>query len=129
MVGRNPDDAQTWVQAWSAQSSTRAGTAARLADRVCVLSTQASGVDGAVRVAVASTGVLTGLWLTERVRALPADDLAREIVAAMRRAQAALVTKVATAVAETVGADSATGRAVLDSYAVRFPREAGDDQP
>jgi hypothetical protein len=128
-LGRSPDDAEAWVRSWSAQSSTRAGATARLADRVCVLSTQASGVDGAVRVAVASNGVLTGLWLAERARDLPADDLAREILATMRRAQTALVAKVSAAVAETVGADSETGRAVLDAYVVRFPREAGDDQP
>jgi hypothetical protein len=128
MLDRDPDDAEAWVRSWAARTTTKAGAAARLADRVAVLSSQASGVDGAVRVAVASTGVVTGLWLTERARRLAVDRLAAEILATMRRAQAALVAKVSTAVAETVGEDSDTGRAVLDAYARRFPGDAGDDR-
>jgi hypothetical protein len=42
----------------------------------------------------------------------------------MRRAQAGLADRVAEAVDETVGADTDTGKAVLDSFSQRFPADA-----
>jgi hypothetical protein len=101
-------------------------TAAVLADRVAALTATADGDEGAIKVTVASSGLLTGLTLADRVRRLPGAELSAEILRAMRRAQASLVDRVAEAVSETVGADSDTGRAVLDGYARRFPPGADD---
>ena len=129
VLGRDPDDAEMWIRSWTAQSSTRAEAAARLADRVAEVTAEASGVDGAVRVSVASTGVVVGLWLDRRARDLAPDDLAHAILTTMRRAQASLVREVTAAVADTVGAETETGRVVLDGFARRFPVEADDDQP
>lgn len=129
VLGRDPDDAEMWIRSWTAQSSTRAEAAARLADRVAEVTAEASGVDGAVRVSVASTGVVVGLWLDRRARDLALDDLAHAILTTMRRAQASLVSEVTAAVADTVGAETETGRVVLAGFAGRFPAEADDDQP
>jgi hypothetical protein len=76
---------------------------------------------------VNSNGNVTGLGLDDRVRRLPGADLAAEIMRTMRRAQAGLVDQVAAAVEETVGAESDTGRAVLESFTQRFPAMA--DEP
>lgn len=126
VLGRDPDDAEVWISSWTAQSSGRAEAAARLADRVAGVTAEASGVDGAVRVSVASTGAVVGLRLDRRVRDLAPDDLAHAILATMRRAQASLVTEVTAAVADTVGAETESGRVVLAGYARRFPAEAGE---
>ncbi|MCA2215364.1 hypothetical protein [Jidongwangia harbinensis] len=126
MLGRNLDDAEEWVRSWSAQVSGGAEAAAALADRVAGLASSATG-DG-VRVTVASSGNVTALELTDRVQRLSAADLSAEILRVMRRAQAGLSERVADAVDETVGADTETGRAVLDSFAQRFPGEP-DDEP
>jgi hypothetical protein len=63
-------------------------TAAVLADRVAALTATADGDEGAIKVTVASSGLLTGLTLADRVRRLPGAELSAEILRAMRRAQA-----------------------------------------
>jgi hypothetical protein len=103
-------------------------TAVALADRVATLSASATGDDGAIRVTVAGSGLLTGLELDDRVQRLPGSVLAAELMRTIRRAQASLVGSAATAVAETVGATSETGKAVLDSFSQRFPLEPDDSQ-
>jgi hypothetical protein len=122
VLGRELDDAEGWVRSWNAQASSHTDAAALLADRVAGISAQATGLDDAIAVTVGSTGAVTDLHLTEAVEALPAARLAEEILRVMRAAQANLSTQVATAVDETVGGDSETGRAVLDSFASRFPQ-------
>jgi hypothetical protein len=105
----------------TSSGATRAsGAAAALADRMATLTSSADGKEGAIRVTVASSGNLTGLELDDRVRGHSGADLAAEILRVMRRAQAGLADQVAAAVGETVGVDSETGRAVLDSFERRF---------
>jgi DNA-binding protein YbaB len=94
-----------------------------LADRVATLSASATGDDGAVRVTVAGSGLVTGIELDDRVQRLPGTMLAAELMRTIRRAQAAIVDQAATAVDETVGSGSETGKAVLDSFSQRFPPE------
>lgn len=123
MLGHNVDDAEEWVRSWSSQVSGRAEAAAALADRVAGLTASAAGADGAIKVTVASSGNITGLALEDAVQGYPGAELAAQIMRVMRRAQAGLRERVAAAVDETVGADTETGRAVLDSFAQRFPAE------
>ena len=94
-----------------------------LADRVATLKASAVGDDGAVRVTVAGSGLVTGIELDDRVQRLPGTMLAAELMRTIRRAQAAIVDQAAVAVGETVGSDSETGKAVLDSFSQRFPME------
>jgi hypothetical protein len=122
VLGRNLEASADAMRSWSAQVSGRSEAAAALADRVASLTASASGADGAIRATVASSGILTGLGLDERVP-LSGAALAAEIIRVMRRAQAALAERVAEAVDETVGGDSETGKAVLESFAQRFPAE------
>ena len=121
MLGRNLDADQEAMRSWSEHVSGRTEAAADLADRVATLTASASGDDGGIRVTVASSGVLTGLELDDRVRRLRGRELAGEILWTMRRAQAGLTRRVAEAVDETVGAGTETGKAVLESFAQRFP--------
>jgi hypothetical protein len=99
-----------------------------LADRVATLSASAAGDDGAVRVTVAGSGLVTGIELDDRVRRLPGSMLAAELMRTIRRAQAAIVGQAAVAVDETVGAGSETGKAVLDSFSQRFPLEPDESE-
>ena len=94
--------------------------AVALADRIATLTSSADGDGGAIRVTVASSGNVTGLELDDRVQTYRGADLAAAILQVMRRAQVGLVDRAAAAVEETVGADSAAGRAVLDGLAQRF---------
>jgi uncharacterized protein with FMN-binding domain len=123
VLGRNLEASADAMRSWSAQVSGRTEAAAALADRVATLTSSADGGEGAIRVTVASSGIMTGLELDDRVQRRPGAELAAEILRVMRQAQAALVDRVAEAVDETVGADTETGRAVLDSFAQRFPAD------
>jgi hypothetical protein len=124
VLGRDLDDADDWVRSWSAQVSGRAEATAALADRVAGITSTASGADRAIRVTVGSSGTMTALELDDRVQRMSGMELAGEIMKVVRRAQAGLADKVAEAVDDTVGTDTETGRAVLDSFARRFPDES-----
>jgi hypothetical protein len=126
VLGRDPDDAEVWISSWTAQSTGRAEAATRLADRVAGVTAEASGVDGAVRVSVARTGDLVGFRLDRRVRDRAPDHHAQANISTMRRAQASHVPQVTAAVADTVGAETESGRVVLAGYARRFPAEPGE---
>jgi hypothetical protein len=122
VLGRNLEASGDAMRSWSAQVSGGTEAAAALADRVATLTASATGADGAIRVTVASSGIPVELGIDERVR-LTGAELAAEILQVMRRAQAGLAERVAEAVEETVGEDSETGRAVLESLAQRFPAQ------
>lgn len=121
MQGRDIEDADGWARAWSERPTTRPEAAATLADRVAGISATATGAGDAIRVTVGSTGAITDLALDERVQRIPGPRLAQEILRVMREAQASLTAEVAAAVEDTVGGESETGRAVLDSFSSRFP--------
>jgi YbaB/EbfC DNA-binding family len=117
--GGDVDEAARLVADWQAGFEARAGQARALAARLGALTATARSDDRLVAVTVGSTGAITDLELAEETRQRPAAETARAILAAMRAAQASL-TEAATAVtAETVGADSETGRAVIASYVSR----------
>lgn len=124
MLGHNLDDTLEWVRSWSPEVSGRAAATAALADRIAALTASATGGDGAIRVTVVSSGNVTGLELDDQITQLSGVELSTQIMRTMRRAQSRLAARVAEAVSETVGDESETGRAVLASYARRFPEEA-----
>ena len=123
MLGRNLNDAGEWVRSLRSRVPVDAEGAAALADRVAVLTSSATGEDGAIGVTVAGSGNVTALVLQDGVQRLSGTELSTGILRVMRRAQAGLSERVAEAVDETVGADTEIGRAVLDSFAQRFPAE------
>ncbi|MFR9777790.1 YbaB/EbfC family nucleoid-associated protein [Micromonospora sp. MS34] len=126
------DAAEDWVRSWAASVSDRAAQAQEMSRRVGDLTATAAGADGAVRVMVAASGVVTELRLDDRVRSWPAARIAAEIMATMHRAQAGLAGAVADVAAQAVGAGSETARAVVASYTTRFPEppeESDDDGP
>jgi hypothetical protein len=123
VLGKDLDGAEVRGRSWSDPEPGRAGAVSELADRVATLTASATGADRAIRVTVASSGVVTGLELDDRVQRMSGAELAEEILRVMRRAQAGLADRVTEAVRETVGQDTETGRAVLASYGRRFPAE------
>jgi DNA-binding protein YbaB len=94
-----------------------------LADRLAALSASATGDDGVVTVTVAGSGVVTGLRLDDRVQRLSGDTLSDEIMRTMQRAHASLAEQVTAAVAETVGAETEAGRAVLEALKRVVPNQ------
>ena len=117
--GRDPDEAERMVDQWQAGFEARAAQARDLAARLGTLTATARSHDDLISVTVGSTGAITDLELAEEIRQRPAAETARAILAVMRAAQASLTDAATTVTAETVGADSETGRAVIASYVSR----------
>jgi DNA-binding protein YbaB len=117
--GRNLDEAERLVDDWQAGIEERATQARALSARLGALTATARSEDELVTVTVGASGAISGLSLEEGIRDQPADDTARAILKTLRAAQASLTKAASEATAETVGADSETGRAVIASYVAR----------
>lgn len=122
------DAAEEWLDSWVGQVNAQAQRSVELSRRVAALTGSAQGRDGAIRVTVGSAGQVERLELDERVHELSGPRLAEEILAVIRRAQADLSDRVAEQVRDTVGADTETGRAVLQSFESRFPAQRDGDK-
>jgi DNA-binding protein YbaB len=118
--GRDFDAAEQLVDDWQAGIEARAAQARELSARLAELSATARSDDELVTVTVGSSGDLAALELDERIRDRPAAETAREIMATLRVARATLTAAVTEVTAETLGADSATGQAVIASYTGRL---------
>ena len=118
--GRDLDDAERLVDDWQAGIEARAAAARELSERLAGLPASARSDDDLVTVTLGSSGVMTGLELADGIRRQPAADTARSILETTRAAQAALTAAATEITAETVGADSATGQAVIASFQARW---------
>jgi len=125
---QNIDAAEEWLENWSAGVSEQAARAAQLSSRVAALTGKAESNDGSIRVTVGSSGQVEKLELDDRVQRLRGEELANQIMAVIRKAQARLSAQVAEEVQATVGADTETGQAVIHSFDSRFPQQPEDDQ-
>lgn len=121
------DAAEEWLDSWTAQVDAQAQRSVELSRRVAALDASAEGRDGSIRVRVRSTGQVEQLDLDDRVHELSGPRLAAEIMSVMRRAQSALSSRVADEVRATVGADTETGRAVIQSFDTRFPTPPAEE--
>lgn len=113
------DGAERWVDDWQAGFEERAAQARELSARLAGLTASARSDDGLIEVTVGSAGTMVGLELAEGIRRQPAEQTAREILTTLAAAQAAMTAAATEVTAETVGADSETGRAVIASFTAR----------
>ncbi len=123
--GQDLDEAGRMIDRWQAGFDERAAQARALSVRLMALTAAAESDDGLVRVTVGASGSITGLDLRDGIRDRPAGETARSILSTLRAAQAALTGAAAAVTAETIGAGSETGKAVIASYAAR--EGAGDE--
>jgi hypothetical protein len=123
--GGSLGDAERLIDEWRGTIEQRAARARSLESRLARLTETARSPDGLVTVTVGVRGDLTALDLAEGVRQRPAAVTASEILSTLRVARGALVAAVADVTAETMGADTATGRAVVESFTNRLT--AGGD--
>ena len=119
------DAAEEWLDSWVAQANAQAERSVELSRRVAALTGTAESRDGAIRVTVGSAGQVEKLELDDSISGRRGRDLAEEIMSVMRSAQAALSARVTDEVRATVGEDTETGRAVINSFDTRFapPRD------
>jgi hypothetical protein len=116
------DSALERIDEWQRSAERRAEQAQALARQTSGMSATARSRDGRVEVTVGPEGRLTQLLLDERTRQQSAAATASTIMETLRAAEDILIRKFDAAAAETVGADSETGRMLADSLRRRLGR-------
>jgi DNA-binding protein YbaB len=114
------DAALQRIDEWERSATQRAEQAQELARRAAEISATARSRDGLVEVTVGPEGQIQRLHLDDRIRQQPAAETADQIMATLRSAQGRLVRQFDEVTAETVGADSETGRMLMDSLRKRL---------
>ncbi|MFI5936279.1 YbaB/EbfC family nucleoid-associated protein [Actinoplanes sp. NPDC051494] len=114
------------IDQWERGFIERAAQAKALAARTAELSATVRAPGGLVEVTVGADGQITRLRLDEEIRRQSASTTEQQIMAAIRAAQLDLIRQYGEVIAETVGAESETGRAVLAGLAERL--RANEDE-
>jgi DNA-binding protein YbaB len=128
---RDPDETIRRMDDWAAGFAAKAQRYQAAQEQTERLRLTATSSDGAVSVTVGADGTVTDLTFSNKVKSFPLEELSRQILATMRRAQAGIADKVAGVMAEQLGdEDRETRSALLDNLRGRFPNpDEPDEQP
>jgi DNA-binding protein YbaB len=127
---RDPDETIRRMDDWAAGFAAKAERYQAAQEQTERLRLTASSPDGAVSVTVGADGTVTDLTFSNKVKSFPLEELSRQILTTMRRAQAGIADRVAGVMAEQLGdEDRETRTALLDNLRGRFPDpDDPDDQ-
>jgi DNA-binding protein YbaB len=114
-------DAGARVDQWVAAAKAKARRYQVMRAQVEQVSVTESSNDNAVTVTVDSSGNVTNLMITDRVRELSGARIAAVVLETMRRAQAKLPARLGEVMAEAIGDDTSTIDTVVDNYRAKFP--------
>ncbi|MDQ7807038.1 YbaB/EbfC family nucleoid-associated protein [Amycolatopsis sp. A133] len=128
---RDPDETIRRMDDWAAGFAAKAQRYQAAQEQTERLRLTATSSDGAVSVTVGADGTVTDLTFSNKVKSFPLDELSRQILTTMRRAQSGIADRVAGVMAEQLGdEDRETRGALLDSLRGRFPDpDEPDEQP
>jgi hypothetical protein len=112
---------------WQSRVVENAARYQELHQRLSRLSASETSPDGAVRVTVSATGLMTGLEVSETARFGSHAEMADAVMDCLRRAQARLPDLVGQAVTESVGTTDPTGELLVDEMRRRFPEPPPPD--
>lgn len=122
-------DVERMVDNWERDAEDRARRYEQLREQVDQISITASVAQGAVSVTVGANGMPTDVSMTDGVRKMSPDEIAANVLGAMRKAQAEYPRRLQEITAATVGED-ATTRHLLATAAEQFPEPpVEDDEP
>ena len=111
---------------WQRQVAENAQRYRELDERVSQLSITEKSRDGTVVVTVSATGVLTDLVLKERWHPVPEPELAEQIMACLKRAQAKIPGLMAKVIEETLGQQDSSTHLILADTRRSFPEPPPD---
>ena len=128
---QDPDETIRRMDDWAAGFAAKAERYQAAQEQTERLRLTATSSDGAVRVTVGADGTVTDLTFSNKVKSFPLEELSRQILTTMRRAQSGIADRVAGVMAEQLGdEDRETRGALLDSLRGRFPDpDEPDEQP
>jgi hypothetical protein len=116
------------IDEWESALRDRVTKATELANRTASLTGSARDRDGLAEVTVDSTGSMTQLWLSERVRHQSAAATAELVITTMRAAQSQLAHRMSAEAAAAYGPHSAATAAIIANVERRFGQSLdGDD--
>ncbi|MBM7773877.1 DNA-binding protein YbaB [Actinokineospora baliensis] len=127
----DPDAARERMAAWKGRIDKLAADTQAMGARLREVQATAADPGGLAEVTVDSTGSLVGLRLTDRIHKTPPDAVAQAILATLRAARGQVAEQSREVIAETMGPDSAAGRAIAERVdqhlrAPQAPDEYGD---
>jgi DNA-binding protein YbaB len=114
------------VSDWALEVERNADRYRRLQQHLARMSITETSRDGAVRVTVSASGLLTDLALDERAAPKPLSALAAQVLETLRRAQAKIPDLVSKAVADVVGTADAQTHLIVADARKRFPEPPPD---
>ncbi|WP_410570877.1 YbaB/EbfC family nucleoid-associated protein [Amycolatopsis sp. cmx-4-61] len=128
---RDPDETIRRMDDWAAGFAAKAQRYQAAQEQTERLRLTATSADGAVSVTVGADGTVTDLTFSNKVKSFPLEELSRQILTTMRRAQSGIADRVAGVMAEQLGdEDRETRGALLDNLRGRFPNpDEPDEQP
>ncbi|MEU7785176.1 YbaB/EbfC family nucleoid-associated protein [Amycolatopsis sp. NPDC049159] len=127
---RDPDEAIRRMDDWAAGFAAKAERYQAAQEETERLRLTATSSDGAVSVTVGADGTVTDLTFSNKVKSFPLEELSRQILTTMRRAQSGIAERVAGVMSERLGdEDRETRTALLDTLRGRFPDPDEPDEP
>ncbi|WP_410615015.1 YbaB/EbfC family nucleoid-associated protein [Amycolatopsis sp. lyj-109] len=128
---QDPDETIRRMDDWAAGFAAKAQRYQAAQEQTERLRLTATSSDGAVSVTVGADGTVSDLTFSNKVKSFPLEELSRQILTTMRRAQAGIADRVAGVMAEQLGDEDRETRGVLlDNLRGRFPDpDEPDEQP
>jgi DNA-binding protein YbaB len=128
----DPEGAMADMQAWKGRIDRLAADTQTMSHQVGQLRVTASDNDDLVDVTIDSSGALTDIQFTQRVLRMAPEDVTRAVLEAAGAARLKAAERVQEVIAETMGPQSQSGRAIAERMASRLrgaggAGEAGSD--
>lgn len=126
----DPDAARERVAAWKGQVDKLAADTQAMSGRLQQVRVTASDPGRLAEVTVDSTGALVGLRLTDRIQRTAPDVVAQTVMSLLQQARGQVASQSQEIIAETMGPDSAAGRAIAEQVGRHLrgaPPETDDD--
>lgn len=121
-------DSLRMIDNWERDAAAKAARFQSMAQQVERISITESVADGAVRVTVGHNGLPTDIAMTDGVRAMAPEEIAANVMAAIRKAQSRYPARLAEILAETVGEDDPAAQHILATAEQNFPAPP-DEEP
>jgi DNA-binding protein YbaB len=115
------------IDDWERNATEKAARFQRMAEQVEQVSITESVAGGAVSVTVGHNGLPTNIAMTDAVRRMDPDEIAANVMAAIRKAQSRYPARLAEILADTVGEDDPAAQHILTTAEQSFP--AAPDEP
>lgn len=119
----DPDGARERLAAWKGRIDKLAADTKSMSDQLQGLRITAHDPAGMAEVTIDSTGTMVNLKLTDRIGQAKPETVAATIMSTLSAARKQLAERSKEIIADTVGTESAAGRAIVESVGRRLGAE------